>query len=63
MGLPMEKRFFCLMVLLVATLISIGGGGGIMPPVVSSSVSSERLELIPSNFLTFSFYLLVVRKI
>ena len=46
------------------TLISMGGWGrhyGL--PIVYSSISPERLELRPSNFLTFSFYLLAVRKI
>ena len=44
------------------TLISMGGGGGALcpPPIV---FPPERLELRPSNFLTFSFYLLAVRKI
>ena len=38
-------------------------GGAIMAPYSFSSISPERLELRPSNFLTFSFYLLAVRKI
>ena len=33
------------------------GGRGIMAPCSFSSVSQERFELRPSNFLTFSFYL------
>ena len=37
--------------------------GGIMAPYSFSSISPERLELRPSNFLSFSFYLLAVRKI
>ena len=32
------------------------------PPYSFSSISLERLELRASNFLTFSFYLLAVRK-
>ena len=39
------------------------GGGAIMAPPIVSSISLERLELRASNFLTFSFYLLAVRKI
>ena len=41
------------------TLLSMGGRG----PYSFSSISLERLELRASNFLTFSFYLLAVRKI
>ena len=39
-----------------------GGGGGHYGPYSFSSISPERLELRASNFLTFSFYLLAVRK-
>ena len=40
------------------------GGGGHYGPLYSfSSISPERLELRPSNFLAFTFYLLAVRKI
>ena len=38
------------------------GGGALWPPYSFSSISPERLELRPSNFLTFSFYLLAVNK-
>ena len=44
------------------TLISMGGGP-LWPPYSFSLISPERLELRPSNFLTFSFYLLAIRKI
>ena len=47
------------------TLIIMGGGGGGRALWLSysfSSVTSERPEIRPSNFLTFSFYLLAVRK-
>ena len=37
-------------------------GGAIMAPYSFSLISPERLELRPSNFLTFSFYLLAIRK-
>ena len=37
--------------------------GGHYDPYSFSSVSPEQLKLTPSNFLTFSFYLLAVRKI
>ena len=40
-----------------------GGGGKLWPHLWFSSISPERLELWPSNFLTFSFCLLVLRKI
>ena len=43
----------------VLTLISMGGHYG---PLQFSSISPELLELRRSNFLTFSFYLLAVRK-
>ena len=47
---------------LLLTLFSMGGG--IMaPPNSFSLISPERLEIRPSNFLTFSFYLLAIRKI
>ena len=39
------------------------GGGHYGPPYSFSLISPERLELRPSNFLTFSFYLLAIRKI
>ena len=42
------------------TLFSMGG---IMAPYSFFLISPERLELRPSNFLTFSFYLLAIRKI
>ena len=42
------------------TLFSLGD---IMAPYSFSLISPERLELRPSNFLTFSFYLLAFRKI
>ena len=38
-------------------------GGHYGPPYSFSLISPERLELRPSNFLTFSFYLLAIRKI
>ena len=38
------------------------GGGHYGPPIVSS-ISLKRLELRASNFLTFSFCLLAIRKI
>ena len=42
----------------------ISMGGPLWPPPYSfSSISPERLELRQSNFLTFSFYLLAIRKI
>ena len=44
------------------TLFSIGGGP-LWPPYSFSLISPERLELRPSNFLTFSFYVLAIRKI
>ena len=47
--------------ILSLTLFSMGGA--IMPPYGFSLISPERLELRPSNFLTFSFYLLAIRKI
>ena len=47
----------------VLTLFSMGGGGIMQPPYSFSLISPERLELRPSNFLTFSFYLLAIRKI
>ena len=47
-------------VLLGLTLFSMGA---IMAPYSFSLISPERLELTPSNFLTFSFYLLAIRKI
>ena len=47
---------------MVLTLFSMGGGG-IMAPYSFSSISLERLELRASNFPTFSFDLLAVRKI
>ena len=37
--------------------------GGHYGPYSFPSISPERLELRPSNFLTFNFYLLAVRKI
>ena len=37
--------------------------GAILAPYSFSLISPERLELRPSNFLTFSFYLLAIRKI
>ena len=40
-----------------------GGGGALWPPYSFSLISPERLELRPSNFLTFSFYLLAIGKI
>ena len=43
--------------------IQYGGGGALWPPYSFSLISPERLELRPSNFLTFSFYLLAIRKI
>ena len=39
-----------------------GGGGALSPPYSFSSISLEGLELRASNFLTFSFYLLAIRK-
>ena len=45
------------------TLFSMGGGGALWPPYSFSLISPERLELRPSNFLSFSFYLLAIRKI
>ena len=43
--------------------IQYGGGGALWPPYSFSLISPERLELRPLNFLTFSFYLLAIRKI
>ena len=43
------------------TLFSMGGP--LWPPYSFSLISPERLELRPSNFLTFSFYPLAIRKI
>ena len=43
------------------TLISMGGGH--YGPYSFSSISPERLEPRPLNFLTFSFYLLAISKI
>ena len=40
-----------------------GGGGALWPPYSFSLISPERLELRPSNFQTFSFYLWAIRKI
>ena len=37
-------------------------GGGHYGPLQFSLISPERLELRQSNFLTFSFYLLAIRK-
>ena len=37
-------------------------GGALWPPYSFSLISPERLELRPSNFLTFSFCLLAIRK-
>ena len=39
------------------------GGGALWPPYSFSLISPQRLEVRPSNFLTFSFYLLAIRKI
>ena len=39
------------------------GGGDYGPPYSFSLISPERLEVRPSNFLTFSFYLLAIIKI
>ena len=39
------------------------GGEGIMPTYSFSSVSPERLELKPLNFLTFSFNLILKKKL
>ena len=55
------ESLHCFFVLDGLTLISMGGHYG--PPYSFSSISPERLELRPSNFLAFSFYLLAVRKI
>ena len=42
--------------------IQYGGGGALWPPYRFSLISPERLKLRPLNFLTFSFYLLAIRK-
>ena len=61
MGAPNFDRLYHKLKVLLLTLFSMGGP--LWPPYSFSLISPERLELRPSNFLTFSFCLLAIAKI